>query len=219
MPSTNRTPPITSGSNALPFNRRHRFSAVLGHHVEQVVDDLRSRALGTHLFFVRGVHVHRHGPKPLAPGRAQQLEERPDVLPTAPPTDPQHFLAIRLDDHRRVAMALLDGELIHRHDLGVRQVRWADPLGQVGPVDPPERLAVEPVVLGHMLDRQHLAEPRDALGQPPRAPRMAAQPGQLLQLRTAPRAEDATPMDQQVRLANRHNGQPRGTSAQSADVH
>ena len=53
-------------------------------------------------------------PAPLGP---QQLEERTDILATPATADPQHALARGLDDHRGVAVALLDRELVEGDDL------------------------------------------------------------------------------------------------------
>ena len=50
--------------------------------------------------------VLEHGHRRQLPVGRQQLEERPDVLPAASAPDPQHLLAVRLDDHRGIAVAL-----------------------------------------------------------------------------------------------------------------
>ena len=72
----------------------------------------------THFQLVASVHV-RHGR--IEPGAAfppHQLEARPNVLAAPTTPDPQYALAGRLDDHRGVAVPLLDGELPNFHETG-----------------------------------------------------------------------------------------------------
>ena len=73
---------------------------------EAVEDDCRVRAAFLHLEVEPRVHVHDGGLEPGVVLGTQQLEERPDVLAAA--ADPQHPLAGRFDDDRRIAVARLE---------------------------------------------------------------------------------------------------------------
>ncbi len=94
-------------------------------------------------------------------------------------------------------MALLNRELVHHDLLHAGQVHGTQRPLQVGLVDGFDGLPVQIKPLGHVPDRQHLAQARHALGQPPREPRVGRQPRQVLQLRPAGRTGHTRPVDQQ----------------------
>ena len=113
------------------------LAAVLGHDVEQVEHDGRVRAVRLHLAFIASVHVHDGRLQGLTARRAEQLEERPDVLAAPAAADPQHALAHRLHDHGGVAVALLDRKLVQRDDPHAVQIDRSQLLLQAGVVAAP----------------------------------------------------------------------------------
>ena len=180
------------------------LAAVLGHHVEQVIDHLRVRAVLLHLQVVGGVHVHRHRTQPCAAFRAQQLEEWAYLGAAAATPHPQHPLALGVDHHRGVAVALLDRKLIHRDHRHARQVDRPQRSLQVPEVDRLDRLPVQPEPACRLQDRGHRAQPGHALGQSPGHPGVRIQPVQLLQPRTAARACQPQPLDLQLHRILEH---------------
>jgi hypothetical protein len=124
---------------------------------------------------------------------AEQLEERADVLAAPAATDPQHALARGLDNHRGIAMALVDRELIERDDLEAVEVDGPQFAQQASAIDLLDRLPVEPEVPGHVAQRHDLAKSSHRLRQPARHARIGGEPGQPLQLRPAGRTLDPYP--------------------------
>src|SRR5262249_61328914 len=110
-------------------------------------------------------HVHRHRAKPSPALRAQLLEERPDVLTPTASAHPKDSLGGWVHDNRRVAMPLLDGELIHGDDLNSAEIDWPELFFQVLSVDLLDGVPSHAQVLGDMLDWQHGAKPYNILGQ------------------------------------------------------
>src|SRR3546814_14541675 len=68
------------------------------------------------------LHVHGHRLHLRAAFRPEQLEERTDFGTGTAAAYPQHPLALHVDHHGRVAMALLDRELVHRDPTHTVQV-------------------------------------------------------------------------------------------------
>jgi len=58
-------------------------------------------------------HVHPHSLNLLAPFLPEQFEKWTDVLAAASLSHPEHAPRICVRDHRGVAMAFVEGELIH----------------------------------------------------------------------------------------------------------
>src|SRR3546814_5300048 len=77
--------------DADPINH---FSAIFGHHMEEVVDHSRVGTVLTNLQVKSGVHVHRHRFDSSTTLWPQFFEERPDRCSTATFTDPQHSSCI-----------------------------------------------------------------------------------------------------------------------------
>jgi hypothetical protein len=174
----------TPASPADPHPIDH-LTAVLGDHVEQVVDDARVRRVGRDFLAVRRTHVHHDRLEPCAAVGSEQTKERPQILACAAATDPKHALPRRLDHHRDVAVALLDRELIEPKDRDTAEIDRPEPRRQVALVDLLDRLPVEPDVRGDVAQAHHRTQPHHALGQPRRHARVPRQPRQQLELRSA----------------------------------
>ena len=157
------------------------LAAELGDHVEEVEDDAGRRlgvgALGADLGLVGTVHIHGHGLDAVAPGAAQQFEERADILAPAAAPDPQNLLDRGIDDDGGVAMTLVNGELIHGQDGDAAQINGAERIHQVSLVDRLHGIPAQAEERRDMLDRKHLAQPRHALGQTPGDAGISIQPG------------------------------------------
>jgi hypothetical protein len=97
---------------------------------------------------------------------AQQLEERSNVLPPSTQSQPENTLAVGLDDNRRIAMALVDGEFVHRDDANAIQIDGAQLALQVAFVDAFDRRPGESVEGRDMAHRHDFAEPGCALLEP-----------------------------------------------------
>jgi hypothetical protein len=164
------------------------LTAVLGDHVEQVVDDARVRRVGRDFLAIRRAHVHHDRFEPRTSRGSQQAKERSQILACAAATDPKHALPRRLDHHRGVAVALLDRELIEPENRDTAEIDRPEPRRQVALVDLLDRLPVEPDVRGHVAQAHHRTQPNHALGQPRRHARVPRQPRQQLELRSAVRA-------------------------------
>jgi len=169
------------------------FAAVLRHDVEEIEDDLRLRAPGAYLLDEACSHVHRHGLNALAALGAQQLEERSDVLSAAPAADPQHALARRLYDHRRIAVPLLDGELVHADHADSGQINRPELSLQVPAIDLFDRVPSQAVELGHVQQGHDLAHPRHAHGQARGDARIGLEPVEMLELWPAVRTQHPKP--------------------------
>ncbi|MNT05889.1 hypothetical protein D3C72_1405340 [compost metagenome] len=107
---------------------------VFGHHVKQVVDHPRLRAVRLHLQIESGIHVHGDCVDAGTARRPQPRKEWPDRLPAAPFAHPQHPPGIGIHDNRGVAMAFVERKFVHhqttrlRLGQGVQLLRQAAPL-------------------------------------------------------------------------------------------
>jgi len=88
------------------------LTTVARHHMEQVVHHFGLRAVPLHFQVESGVHVHGDRLDVLAM-LTGPLEEWANRLATGAVADPQHACSLRIHDHRGVAMALVQGELVH----------------------------------------------------------------------------------------------------------
>lgn len=101
------------------------LAAIARHHMEQVVHHFGLRAMPLHFQVEGGVHVHRHRLDLLA-ARAEQFEEWADRLAAIAMANPQHPRALGIHDHRGVAMALVQGKLIHHQAANITRIEGAD---------------------------------------------------------------------------------------------
>jgi len=107
--------------------------------------------------------------------RAKQFEERAYILAVPAASDPQHALARGLDDHRGIAVTLLDRELIEHDDPEAVDDRPEFPL-QTREIELLDGLPVEPKVARHVADRHDLTQPAHRLGQAARHARVSIAP-------------------------------------------
>ena len=175
----------------------HDLPPILHHDVEQVLDDLGVGALVAYLLREGLAHVHDRRLDPGPALLAKRLEEGAQVLAAPATTHPEHLPAAGLDHDGRVAVPLLDRELVHGDDLQAPKVRGTERLLEASLVDLLDGGPVQAEVLRHVLERKHPGQPCNALGQTARHPLVAPQPVQVLDLGTAARASQAAPVNQE----------------------
>ena len=106
-----------------------------------------------------------------------------------------------VDDDRRVTMALLDRELVHREELEAVKVRRSEPVLKRGFVEILHSVPAQPVERCDVLDGELLAKPHDALGESTGDSSVAVQPWQAFQARTASRTLNTASGDTEVGLS------------------
>src|SRR5688572_4895062 len=87
-------------------------------------------------------------------------------------------------------------ELVHHKDFNTAEIHRPQRVRKVCLIDRLDGVPTESEELGHVLYRQHLAKTRNALAQPARHARIAAQPFDMLEPRSAPRALHTSSVDQ-----------------------
>lgn len=88
------------------------LTTIARHHMEQVVHHFGLRAVSLHFQVESGVHVHGYRLDVLAM-LTEPLEEWANRLAAFAVANPQHACSLGIHDHRGVAMALVQGELVH----------------------------------------------------------------------------------------------------------
>jgi hypothetical protein len=88
------------------------FTTVACYHVEQVIHHFGLLAVLLHFRVESGVHVHGHRLDLLALF-AEQLEERANRLTAVAVANQQHPRPLGIHDRRGIAMAFVQGELVH----------------------------------------------------------------------------------------------------------
>ncbi|MNF81410.1 hypothetical protein D3C84_636820 [compost metagenome] len=161
------------------------LAPVTRHHVEQVVHHFGPWAMLFHFQVESGVHVHRHR-LDLLTAFTEQLEERADRLTAVAVADPQHPRALGIHDHRGVAMAFVQGELVHHQAANITRLEGPDGGFQSTFVELFERMPMQTGEAADMADGQQLQQalepdaqalsqaggwlqPVDPLGHPPAA--------------------------------------------------
>lgn len=133
----------------------------------------------------------------LHPSLAQQLEEGVDRLAGTATAEPKHLFAGRINDHRGVAMPLMDGELVHGQKLHSIEVDRAKLALEIALFDGLDRLAVDAVFGGDMLVRGYFAKPRHRLFEAAGQAGMGFEPAEGFKLWSARQAEHTAAGDHQ----------------------
>ncbi|AJY39157.1 hypothetical protein BW21_4912 [Burkholderia humptydooensis] len=163
----------------------NHLTPVLGHDVEQVVDDLSLRTLRFDLQLVGRGHVDGHCFDALGNTRWKLFEEGSGRLARASRSNPEHLPTNRIDHHRGVAMTFMERELVHRQIADRRPVRISHTRSQAHLVDRFDRVPAQIVEGGDRLHAGRLQQFLAGLGKSLRHSLVTAQPRQFLQSRTA----------------------------------
>jgi len=112
-----------------------------------------------------------------------------------PRLDPEHALRLRIDDHRGIAMALLNRELVYHQEAHPCQALSrdrAEPVVQRAQVDLLHRVPVDVKPPRDMPDRQHHSQTGDLLSQARRHALVPVKPGHRLDRRPTARTRQAS---------------------------
>lgn len=150
--------------------------------MEEVVDDLSVRALGSDLLLVRSVHVHHHGFQPTAALGSEEFEEGTHVFSPPPRPHPQDLLADGVEDGGGVAMALPKSELIDPDHFHLGEIDGQEASGEGRLIQGFHGVPAEAVPLSDVLHGGNSAQPGHALGESSGDPRPTREPGQLFHL-------------------------------------
>lgn len=107
-------------------------------------------------------------------------------------------------------MPALERKLIHPDHRDPREVHRPQSPLERALVDVLDRLPVQSEIIGPVPDRHHRAQPRDALGQTPRHPRVRIEPSEQLELRPAVRARHSDPWELKLHGVLEHRQIPHG---------
>ena len=130
----------------------------LSDDMKKIEDDLDMRDFLLDSLDVRIPHVHDDGFQffPVATGHFVEETAQGFGSPVLP--HPDHTAPLVIQNHGQVTMALADGDLVDRQDPDSARVDLSILELQEVLVDPPDSLPVQPQMIGHFLDRHHLAE-------------------------------------------------------------
>jgi hypothetical protein len=106
--------------------------------------------------------------QPASPNRAKK--GRTHIFAGSPATDPEHAFDQRVDNDRRIAVALLNRELVQGNHLHSAEVDRAELLGEMSLVDALYGVPAQLVEISNVLDGKHRTESSDPFGQAARDP-------------------------------------------------
>ena len=195
------------------------LAAVLGDDVEEIVDQRDVGTLRAHLFEVRRAHVHHHRFKPRTAHRARSVKNaRRSSRPRPRPTQSTRLVG-HLDDDGGIAMPALNRELVDRDHAHRTEVDRAQAALQGALIDLLHGIPAHPEPRGHLLDREHLREARDLLGQARRHALVAIEPRHRFDRRPTPRALEPRARKDEPRIGLENRQVPHAPLGDVVNLH
>jgi len=133
-------------------------SGEVGDNMKKIEDNLDMRDFLLDSLDVRIPHVHDDSFQPFPVAARHLVEETAQGFGSPMFSHPDHTSSLVIQNHGQVTVALADGNLVDRQDPDSASVDLPILEFQEVFVDPSDSLPVQTQMIGHFLDRHHLAE-------------------------------------------------------------